>query len=243
MSGLGARPLAPTVLWLGAIATAGLASLVVDDAAIPVAAGAAVLAMLQIRGPLAIRLLTVAAMAPVAFLDASPTWAWIAAGVAIGLATSLVPRPGTQPDVTGDLQRHLAWCRRREEPAHLLVLPLADVQEKELRSLLESFRITDSVTLGRNEGDTELYALLDGHGFVQEGLERRLAERSNGSRLGWASFPNDGVTLQTLIDHARTEMREARDRVTVLEPPIEAHMASERTAPAPALEHAAAGRS
>jgi hypothetical protein len=97
------------------------------------------------------------------------------------------------------------------------------------------------VSLGRNDGAAELYALLDGHGFIREGLERRLAERFDHSGFGWARFPRDGVTLQTLIEHARATMRDVQHaNVVDLTAQLEAQAASaEKSGPAPALEHAA----
>jgi hypothetical protein len=170
----------------------------------------------------------------VAFVDSTPSWAWVGAGAAIGLATSLHGGGQPSPSGNGDLQRHLAWCRRREERAHLLVIPLADVGEQELSGILESFRITDSVTLRKANGGAELYTLLDDKGFVREGLERRLSELRGGrSSFGWATFPDDGVTIQTLIEHARDQMRQAREQALLSTTAPDATQA--RT---PALEHA-----
>lgn len=241
-SGFDARPAMPTVLWLGTIGVALLASLAVADASVPVAAGAAVVALSLLKGPIAGRLLTVAAMIPIAFVESSPAWAWVAAGAALGLATSFFPRGQAQTEPNGDLQRHLAWCRRREEPAHLLVAPLEGIDELAVRSLLESFRITDSVTLGRSTGGSELYALLDAHGFMREGLERRLAETFADRNFGWATFPEDGVTLQTLIEHSRGSMREAQEQAGQLAVAPELPLIqAERASHTPALEHAAGG--
>ena len=241
-SGFDARSAMPTLLWLGTIGVALLASLAVADASVPVAAGAAVVALSLLKGPIAGRLLTVVAMVPIAFVETSPDWAWVAAGAALGLATSFFPRGQAQTEPNGDLQRHLAWCRRREEPAHLLVAPLEGIDELAVRSLLESFRITDSVTLGRSTGGSELYALLDAHGFMREGLEGRLAETFAGRNFGWATFPEDGVTLQTLIEHSRGSMREAQEQAgqlaVVPELPL---IQAERSSHTPALEHAAGG--
>ena len=210
---LAARPVAPTLVWLATAAIALLGSLVVGKVALPIAAAGAAVALTMLDAPLPTRLLTGLAMAPVAFIDSSPPWAWAGAAAMIGLATALYPLElAGQLEVNGDLQRHLAWFRRREEPAHLLLVPVAGIDEQELSSALESFRITDSVSLGRGGGGSELYALLDAHGFVREGLERRLAERLDGRRFGWATFPEDGVTLQTLVDHARDAMRDREQR-------------------------------
>lgn len=199
------------IVWLGVVAAALLGSLVIANSAIPLAAGGAVIALYLIQAPIQVRLLTALGMLPIALLESTPTWSWIVGGAAVALASGLNPRPEQLPsDVNGDLQRHLAWCRRREEPAHLLLVPLNGAGDGDLADLLESFRITDSVTLGRGAKGSELYALLDAYSFDRQGLERRLAERLNGQSLGWASFPEDGVTLQTLIEHARAMRRSER---------------------------------
>jgi hypothetical protein len=203
-----ARPQAPAVTWLSTLLAAALASVAVSDAVVPLAAGGAVIALTLLRAPLSVRLLTALAMVPVALLDSSPVWSWAFGATALGLACGLFPRESETVDVNGDLQRHLAWCRRREEPAHMLVVPLNGTTDAGLSELLESFRITDSVTLGRGAGGSELYALLDAHGLVRQGLERRLAGRLGDHELGWATFPDDGITLQTLIEHARKTMQE-----------------------------------
>jgi hypothetical protein len=237
ISSLSARATVPTFVWLGALAVALTVEQVVNDAVIPVAAAGAVVALGLVDAPLPSRVLTAAAMLPLALLDSTPDWAWVAGAATLGLATALVPRQTVaQPEADGDLRRHLAWCRRREEPAHLLLVPLAGIDEQAMSSLLESFRITDSVTLGRGAGGSELYALLDAHGFVREGLERRLEERFEGGRFGWATFPEEGVTLQTLIEHARNAMLEGEQRVSTVRGIAETSTAT------PTLTHAT-GRS
>jgi len=232
------RSTAPAIVWLGVAAVALLASLVIEDAAVPIAAGGAVIALTLIGAPIPVRILTALAMLPIALLDSTPTWAWFAGMAALALAGGLFPRPAhVEAEVNGDLQRHLAWCRRREEPAHLLLMPLDTTSDTELAYLLESFRITDSVTLGRGANGSELYALLDAFGFERQGLERRLAGRLDGRSFGWASFPEDGVTLQTLVEHARTVMLDVHLG-------LNGQVGEEAPAPLPArsLEHAT-GRS
>jgi hypothetical protein len=242
ISHLPSRTFVPTLVWLGVLGLALGATQLVHDAAIPLAAGGAVIALSLIEAPLPVRILAAATMLPIALLDSTPGWAWVAGAAALGLATALMPAGSSpQSEPNGDLRRHLAWCRRREEPAHLLVVPLEGIDEAEISGLLESFRITDSVTLGRG-GGSELYALLDAHGFIREGLERRLAERFEGRRFGWATFPEDGVTLQTLIEHARKAMLEGTERALALVPAEGTLIAAEASSATPTLTHAT-GRS
>ena len=232
MIGPGSHPAAPTAIWFGVASLALLGSVAGIYVTVPVAAGGALIAF-TLQAPLVTRALIAVAMIPIAFVDSSPAWAWVGACAAIGFATTVLSRRQADSPPNGNLPRHLEWCRRREERSHLLVVPLARVEDHELSGLLESFRITDSVTLGRQNGGVELYALLDDKGFVREGIERRLSELRGGrSSFGWATFPDDGVTIQTLIDHARAEMSAAREHE--LGVPSEAPQPS---AAAPALEH------
>lgn len=202
-------PVAPTIVWLSVIVCALLASLVRGGAEIAVVGLGVVVALFALEAPVTSRLLTALAMIPAATVGSGEIWMWAASGVCIGLATSLV-RPVAAPastDPQGDLQRHLEWCRRREEPAHILVVPFSDAQVPDPFELLQCFRVTDSVALSRSTEGFELHALLDHKDFVREGLEIRLSE-SCGDRkfFGWATFPEDGVTIQALLERAKAGM-------------------------------------
>lgn len=202
-------PVAPTIVWLSVVLCALLASLVGGGAQIAVVALGVVVALFALDAPIPSRLLTALAMVPAATMGSGEVWMWAAAGVCIGLATSLV-RPAEAPAATdsqSDLQRHLEWCRRREEPAHVLVVPFSDAQVPDPFQLLQCFRVTDSVALSRSTEGFELHALLDHKDFVREGLEIRLSEWCGDRKyFGWATFPEDGVTIQALLEHAKAGM-------------------------------------
>src|SRR5438132_14369549 len=117
-------PAGPTIVWLSVVACALLASLLGGGAEIAVVVLGVAVALFALDVPIPSRLLTAIAVVPAAFMGSGEVWMWVAAAVCIGFATSLV-RPvaalGTA-DAQGDLQRHLEWCRRRAEPAHLVVV-------------------------------------------------------------------------------------------------------------------------
>jgi hypothetical protein len=202
-------PASPTIVWLSVVACALLASLVGGAAEIAVVILGAAIALFALDAPIPSRLLTAIAMVPAAVTGSGEVWMWVASAVCIGLATSLVrPAPAATPtDPQSDLQRHLEWCRRREDAAHLLVVPFSNVEVPDPFQVLQCFRVTDSVALSRSTEGFELHALLDHKDFVREGLEIRLSE-SCGDRkyFGWATFPEDGVTIQALLEHAKTGM-------------------------------------
>jgi hypothetical protein len=204
------QPAAPTLFWLCAAAAAFGAAALEPGIAIAVAAAGAAASLWLLEARPAARGLTALAMVPVALADSSPAWLWICAGALIGIATSLLRQvQGTREVLggTGELQRHLSWCRRREDEAHLLVLPLTESEMADPSPVLECFRITDSVALSRATGGFELQALLDDKRFVREGLERRLRMIVGEQRsLGWAKFPDDAVTVESLVEHAHTNM-------------------------------------
>jgi hypothetical protein len=204
----GARPYAPALVWL--VAMGGASALGAHDprAALVIAALGVIAAVATLRGPLGARTVTALAMIPGA-MPSAPAWVWVLSGGAVALLVSA--RGGPVELRSHDLQRHLDWCRRRQENAHVLVLrfSLRDVP-KPVR-LLDSFRTTDSIALHYSHGTCELQAVLDDAGFSREGVERRVAATSDGAfRFGWAHFPDNGVTLDTLIETARADLLDPR---------------------------------
>jgi hypothetical protein len=104
-----------------------------------------------------------------------------------------------------DLEHHLMRCRRREEGAVVLALRVRAARAPAAGTLLRCLRLTDSARLRRTAHGWELDALFDEDGFDRDALERRLRATLNGSepQLGWARFPEDGVTLLALLETAR----------------------------------------
>jgi hypothetical protein len=235
MTGFFSRPAAPTVIWSGAVALAWAASLLGAEAAAVVAAACGIVGIALLKARTGARVLLGLAVAPAVFIDAAPVWTWIGAGAALGLASGVMHAGEGAAPYTSDLQRHLAWCRRREENSHLLVLPLTGDRAADPTSLLECFRVTDSVELSRSAAGDELYALIDDNNFDRDGLERRLAERGQRS-FAWAVFPDDGLTIHALVEHARPRGREVLEDGAFTEAPRVTHL--ERAAGATVLSQA-----
>ncbi len=150
-----------------------------------------------------VRFASALAMVPIGIADA-PTWTFVLAGglLAVTLAQSAAP---TVPAPLELIQRHLEWCRRRGESAHLLWVHAPNVDRETAKAALAAFRVTDNVALlHEDSGHEEIVAMVDDTSFDRAGLERRLrAEVGEGAGLGWAIFPEDGVTLEALFEHAR----------------------------------------
>jgi hypothetical protein len=202
----GARAHAPALVWLVAMGIAAPIAPYSTAIAASVAATGVLVAVAVLRGALAVRALTALAMLPGASPDA-PAWAWVLSGGIVALLVSA--RGGPVILRTHDLQRHLDWCRRREEKAHVLVMRFSLREVPKPARVLDSFRTTDSIAIHLSQGVCELQAVLDDQGFSREGVERRIIEDNDASfRFGWAAFPDDGVTLDSLMETARAELVE-----------------------------------
>lgn len=132
---------------------------------------------------------------------------WLAAAALLAFATAQTRRVVRVE--MNELQRHLSWSRRRDEQASVLVawLPSEAVEGGE-RTLVATFRITDSIAMHRRAGGYELQAVLDHEGLDRAVVEARLRQATDSDvRAGWATFPDEGVTLCALLDQARARMR------------------------------------
>jgi hypothetical protein len=202
----GARPYAPAAVWLVAMGLAAPIAPHSEPVAACIAALGVIVAVCVVRGPLAARAAIALAMVPGATPDA-PSWAWVISGGIVALLVST--RGGPVVLRSHDLQRHLDWCRRRQENAHVLVMRFSLREVPKPIRILDSFRTTDSIALHYSHGLCELQAVLDDAGFSREGVERRIVEATDaGFRFGWAAFPADGVTLDALIETAGEQLVE-----------------------------------
>lgn len=166
-------------------------------------AAVAALCALALPQPARVRAVSALAMAPVAFAD-PPAWSFVAAGGL--LAVFLAQSPATAaPSSLERIQRHLEWCRRRNETSHLLWVHAPQVDRETATAALDAFRVTDAAALlHEGDGREEIVAMVDDASFERTGLERRLrAQLGEDAGFGWASFPDDGVTLDTLFQQAR----------------------------------------
>ena len=143
-------------------------------------------------------------MAPIALSD-PPAWTLVLAG---GLLAAVLARPLPEavPPRLEQIQRHLEWCRRRGETAHLLWVHAPRIDRETAAAALGAFRVTDNAALlHEDNGHEEIVAMVDDASFERDGLERRLrAEVGEDAGFGWAVFPEDGLTLEALFRHART---------------------------------------
>jgi hypothetical protein len=97
------------------------------------------------------------------------------------------------------LRRHLAICRRREERAYVLVASAAGRR----RAMTADLRISDSAVATSQRADSTLVAVVDAREHARERITDRLrAAHGQGLRVGWATFPDDGLTLDALVDLA-----------------------------------------
>jgi hypothetical protein len=200
MTRLTSRTQAPALLWASVALLALLAPLsAVGHVAL---AAAAALTAVTLPQPNRVRLATTLAMIPVAF-DSPPAWSFVLAGGLLALLATRPPHPEAKPLAL--IQRHLEWCRRRDEPAHLLWVHAPGVERAVAGAALEAFRVTDHIALiDDEEGYAEIVAMMDHTSFERSGVERRLrAQLGDGPGFGWATFPDDGLTLEALFAHAR----------------------------------------
>jgi hypothetical protein len=110
--------------------------------------------------------------------------------------------------VADELERHIMRCRRRQEPAAVLVLRVAAAGRMSPDRLRASFRLTDSVAITRTRYGYELVGVFDEDGLDRDALEWRLRAALGGiaTCVAWARFPDDGVTLGMLIGDARAAL-------------------------------------
>jgi hypothetical protein len=116
-----------------------------------------------------------------------------------------------------ELERHVARCRRRQEPAALMLARVPAQSRATGHRLACCYRLTDSVTLARVGREYELVALFDDDGFDRTALERRMSAVAGVEpAVVWARFPDDGVTLEALLLAARAQMRNLNDRAVAM---------------------------
>ena len=192
---------APGLLWLAVALIAALIPLSPFWHIALAIAGA--LCALTLPQATRVRAVSALAMTPVALVDA-PAWTFVVAG---GLLAAVLARPTATavPSRLERIQRHLEWCRRRDETSHLLWVHAPQVDRETATGALDAFRVTDDVVLlHEGDGREEIVAMVDDASFERGGLERRLrAHVGDAAGFGWASFPEDGMTLDALFHHAR----------------------------------------
>jgi hypothetical protein len=145
--------------------------------------------------------------APVALAATAPTIAWVAAAVAAATVTVLI-RPVHMRAPEEHLLHHLARARRRGEPVVVMVLRIARGAAP-AEPLMRTLRVTDSAHLLRGMEADEIHAVMDAADLEPVALERRLRiAHGGGSALtfGWAMFPEDGGSLEALVERASSRV-------------------------------------
>lgn len=120
-----------------------------------------------------------------------------------GGKTTAVPVP-----VASAVQLEIERARRRGQPAEMMTIT-SRAAAFDAAVLAALVRCTDAVEVRRVRGGWEATLVLDTTNFERGGLQRRVQERLPATRVGWARFPEDGATLQTLIEHAHRSTMEA----------------------------------
>lgn len=196
---------AATLIWLAASALAILVSHASVAAAALPAALALSATMIGYRWPLSRRLAAPAALIAAAF-EPSMVLPWTVAAICMSVALEQRAAAIAVPEL-GALERCLERCRRRGDPATVLVLQVPS-DAVAVRNLLRTVRVTDSFVIRRFRHRFEVYGLLEECDVARATIEARFAESLHGvtPRFGWASYPLDGLTLDVLLEHARTSI-------------------------------------
>lgn len=202
---------ATTIIWLAACALAILVSHATPPAAaLPagLALGATAIGLLW---PV-IRHLAAPAALVAAAVEPSEVLPWTVAAVCLSYAVEQRAAAIAVPDLDA-LERCLERCRRRGDPATVLVLDVPS-DAVAVRNLFRTVRVTDSFVVRRFRDRFEVYGLLEECDVARTSIEARLASALHGvtPRFGWASYPVDGLTLDALLAHARTSLVVEPDR-------------------------------
>lgn len=135
-----------------------------------------------------------------ALAGAGPVIVAIAAGLAAAAAAGCT-RPRRAVAATDELLRQLARARRRDERAHVAVVKAS--RAAEAARMASTVRITDTVLSVSRPSGTELWCILDGPAVDRAAFERRLSDQDAAASFGWARFPDDGTSVETLVERAR----------------------------------------
>jgi hypothetical protein len=142
----------------------------------------------------------------VGFIEPSEA-AWLGAGGAL----AAVILASVSRDTQGSLHPahlQLARFRRNEKPADILVVKLppgppttrGSAGRRSARAACSVLRVTDGVAIMPSLRGYGLCAVLEPDAHARTAIEHRLRNVCGSEvRLGWASFPEDGVTLESLI--------------------------------------------
>ena len=132
------------------------------------------------------------------------------AGGALALML-LAGGPQRHPDGLYPARIALARSRRSGQPADVLVVELpastSIAGRRTTRGCMSSvcsvLRVTDGVSMVPSLGGKGLCAVLESDGGTRSAIDRRLRNAcGNQIRVAWATTPDDGVTLESLLEVA-----------------------------------------
>jgi hypothetical protein len=197
----------PIAIWAVAAAAAIPAGAVTSAGpeAVALIGGACAVAMLR-AAPVRM-LVSLLALATLIGVDGESRVPWIVAGCALALAaTFAAPAVAAGGHRSWDeLRRHLSACRRRGDSADVLVARIPGLLAPPARELAGALRTADSVVVARQGTTVEVQAVVDSVDLERAGVEQRLRARYGPSvAFGWARFPEDGLTLDVLLEQARS---------------------------------------
>jgi hypothetical protein len=142
-------------------------------------------------------------------------------GAGGGLAV-LVLAGGAQhpPDALYPARLQLAGFRRSGKPADLLVVRLQPpsitrrgVSRRCATAVSSVLRVTDGVSMVPSLGGNGFCAVLEADGRARAAIDQRLRDACGSEiRMAWASSPEDGVTLESLIAAAVDRLPKPRQR-------------------------------
>jgi hypothetical protein len=125
----------------------------------------------------------------------------------------LVPSSSRHPsDALYPARMQLARCRRSGQPADILMVELTSIaggrQTRRCATAVSSvLRVTDGVSMVPSLGGNGMCAVLESDGRARSAIDQRLRSAcGNEIRLAWASSPDDGVTLESLLEVARNRL-------------------------------------
>lgn len=129
-----------------------------------------------------------------------------------GAVSFIRSRPGGESTampvpIASAVQLEIERARRRGQPAEVMTVT-SRAAAHDAAVLATLVRCTDAVEVRRIRGGWEATLVLDTTNFERGGLQRRVQERLPATRVGWARFPEDGATRQTLIEHAHRSTSE-----------------------------------
>jgi hypothetical protein len=207
--GHGMEPRSAMVLcW---IITVGLAEVAYLGApwlvAVPAILAAIVVPAVVVGGPASGRVWSGLFLLSAAVVPFAPLAGWIvgAIGAVIALSHRAPLRGG---DSVADMRREIERSRRAETPAAVFVANVADGKGVDAQHIRGTFRLADTVEVVHDAAGFHLRGVVnDLAEFCPFGLGERLElELGTTVETGWARFPDEGMTLEALLERATADL-------------------------------------